>query len=295
MESFDISAALQNMSKNALRLEIAGDSGSVVGRFGGAPDVPPDFVWPVFRTTAFDDPEVKPRPLSFLAQFDCAALALMDTEGLLPAEGVLSFFYELGSEAWGFNPEDAGCARVFWFPDRSALAPAAFPQELEEDYRLPSFEIRAHSETQYPDFEDFSLAFPSVAHPAHWQQTRGGWDGFCDEFEQAYEALQNNNTDSRHQLLGWPTIIQNNMTCECELVRRGHYLGGSWKDVPKADVREAEQNSLQDWQLLFQLDSVELDDFCLDFGDCGSIYFYIRRDDLAARNFEQTWLILQCY
>ena len=35
--------------------------------------------------------------------------------------------------------------------------------------------------------------------------------------------------------------------------------------------------------------------FSLDFGDCGSIYFYIRKDDLAARRFERAWLILQCY
>ena len=44
-------------------------------KFGGRPDVPAGFVWPVFETKTFDGEEGKPRPLAFLAQFDCARLA----------------------------------------------------------------------------------------------------------------------------------------------------------------------------------------------------------------------------
>ena len=105
-------------------------------KFGGRPDVPAGFVWPVFETKTLDDDTVKPRPLAFLAQFDCARLAGLDPEGLLPRTGLLSFFYELGSQRWGYDPKDAGCARVFWF-DGEPLAPAEFPQDLEEDFRLP--------------------------------------------------------------------------------------------------------------------------------------------------------------
>ena len=47
--------------------------------------------------------------------------------------------------------------------------------------------------------------------------------------------------------------------------------------------------------LLFQLDIVECGDFELMFGDCGHIYFYITKEDLAARRFDQIWLVLQCY
>ena len=98
-------------------------------KFGGRPDVPAGFVWPVFETKTFDDDTVKPRPLAFLAQFDCARLAGLDPEGLLPRTGLLSFFYELGSQRWGYDPKDAGCARVFWF-EEEPLAPAEFPQDL---------------------------------------------------------------------------------------------------------------------------------------------------------------------
>ena len=46
--------------------------------------------------------------------------------------------------------------------------------------------------------------------------------------------------------------------------------------------------------LLFQLDTVASGDFELMFGDCGRIYFYIRREDLLARQFDRAWLVLQC-
>ena len=40
--------------------------------------------------------------------------------------------------------------------------------------------------------------------------------------------------------------------------------------------------------------TVESGDYELMFGDCGYIYFWIRKEDLAARRFDKCWLILQC-
>ena len=96
------------------------------------------------------------------------------------------------------------------------------------------------------------------------------------------------------KLLGWPDIIQNNMTLECELVSQGHYLGGKWESVPLEERDRLRKPSVEGWQLLFQLDTVESGGFELMFGDCGRIYFYIRNEDLAARRFDRVWLIQQC-
>ena len=30
------------------------------------------------------------------------------------------------------------------------------------------------------------------------------------------------------------------------------------------------------------------------WGDCGCIYFWLKKQDLAAGNFDRVWLILQC-
>ena len=248
-------------------------------KFGGRPDVPAGFVWPVFETKTFDDDTVKPRPLAFLAQFDCARLAGLDPEGLLPRTGLLSFFYELGSQRWGYDPKDAGCARVFWF-DGEPLVPAEFPRDLEEDFRLPELAAELLDGTDAPDFQDACLAldYPFTANDYRF-------------FDQARRELGYAYPDNRSQ---WPDIIQNNMTLECELVSRGHYLGGSWESVPQEERDALRVPSVQDWRLLFQLDTVASGDFELMFGDCGRIYFYIRREDLLARRFDRAWLVLQC-
>ena len=98
----------------------------------------------------------------------------------------------------------------------------------------------------------------------------------------------------RSQLLGWPDVIQYSMFDECDLVSQGYYLGNGLKGVPKAVYEHAKQTARDRWILLFQLDTVETDDFELMFGDCGHIYFYITKEDLAARRFDRVWLILQC-
>ena len=251
-------------------------------KFGGRPDVPAGFVWPVFETKTFDGEEGKPRPLAFLAQFDCARLAELDPEGLLHRTGLLSFFYELGSQRWGYDPKDAGCARVFWF-DGEPVAPAEFPRDLEEDFRLPELAAELSGGTDAPDFQDACLAldYPFTANDYRF-------------FDQARRELGYAYPDNRSQLLGWPDIIQNNMTLECELVSRGHYLGGSWESVPQEERDTLRVPSVQDWRLLFQLDTVASGNFELMFGDCGRIYFYIRREDLLARRFDRAWLVLQC-
>ena len=252
-------------------------------KFGGRPDVPAGFVWPVFETKTFDGEEGKPRPLAFLAQFDCARLAELDPEGLLPRTGLLSFFYELGSQRWGYDPKDAGCARVFWF-DGEPVAPAEFPRDLEEDFRLPELAAELSGGTDAPDFQDACLAldYPFTANDYRF-------------FDQARRELGYAYPDNRSQLLGWPDIIQNNMTLECELVSRGHYLGGRWESVPLEERDALRTPSVQNWRLLFQLDTVASGDFELMFGDCGRIYFYIRNEDLLARRFDRAWLVLQCF
>lgn len=250
-------------------------------KFGGRPDVPADFIWPVFETDTREDDQVKERPLAFLAQFDCAQLAPLDPEGLLPKEGLLSFFYELESQRWGYDPKDAGCARVFWF--EGPLAPAEFPAELEEDFRLPEMAAQLSGATDAPDFQD---ACPALEYPWTANDYR--------IFDQARRELGMDYPANRSQLLGWPDIIQNNMTLQCEFISRGYYLGGSWEKIPLEERSALRTPSVRDWQLLFQLDTVENGDFELMFGDCGRIYFYIRREDLAQRRFDRVWLIQQC-
>lgn len=283
-EMINVKKELEKTARNSVRLTIGGDFGGGIGatKLGGKPDVPPDFKWCYYEGGDYLDGEVKSRPLSFLAQFDLAEISKYDAEGLLPKTGLLSFFYELNTMRWGYDPKDKGCARVFYFEDTSVLAPAEFPDDLEEDLRLPELKIGICCEKSYQCYEDFLVQ-------------RDPRTDLWEEFESAQKSLGIEEPGERSKLLGWADVIQGNMTRECELVSRGYYLGSGWDDIKPHDRQEAEQWANRDWLLLFQLDSVLADDrFELCFGDCGRIYFFIRREDLAARNFDNVWLILQC-
>ena len=145
---------LKNMFRNSIRLKIGTPAKEIPGgtRFGGAPDVPADFEWPVFTGEWYGEEGKtrKERPLSFLAQFDCAELAAYDADGLLPHTGLLSFFYEVETQRWGYDPKDAGCARVFWFEDAAPLHRMEPPAALRASSvypagfrRIPAAENRA--------------------------------------------------------------------------------------------------------------------------------------------------------
>ena len=280
----DFAELLRSLARPGIRLNIAGPAPAepCATRFGGAPDVPADFQWPTFTTAAFDDDAILPRPLAFLAQFNCADLAPLDRDGLLPETGLLSFFYELGSQRWGFDPADRGCARVFWFPETDGLAPAEFPADLPEEYRLPAMGIELSEETSYPDAEDFYVNRPDRDYD---------WEPYREA--RAMLGMDENPPEDRARLLGWPDVIQGSFFRECALTDRGHYLGSGPVDLSPEDAR-AERDAAENWQLLFQLGTVEADGFELMFGDCGRVYFCIRKEDLAARRFDRVWLILQC-
>ncbi len=149
--------------------------------------------------------------------------------------------------------------------------------------------IRGYKEITYPDYADAALAASRGNFP-------GGWETFGGVYKKTMAKLdETEENGARHRLLGWPNIIQNNMTQECELVSRGHFRGNTWDGILEADRLTARQTSLEAWRLPFQLDSFEKGDLSLDFGDCGSIYYYIRTEDLTARRFDRVWLIRQCY
>ena len=279
----NIKKELEKTARNSIRLNIGGEYSSGLTKFGGKPDVPKGFEWCCFEGEDYMEGEVKSRPLSFMAQFDLAEISQYDTDGLLPKTGLLSFFYECETAKWGYDPKDRGCARVFYFEDTSELSPAEFPDDLAEDMRFPEFKITAGVEKSFQSYEDFLVQRdPRVC---NWE-----------EFESAQKSLGIEEPGECSKLLGWANTIQGNMTRECELVAsRGYYLGDGWDNVTPRDRQEAEQWANRDWLLLFQLDSI-LDDgnFELFFGDGGRIYFYIRREELEKRNFDNVWLILQC-
>jgi uncharacterized protein YwqG len=267
-------AVLAGLAVDSLRISATpASSPSIalgVSRFGGAPDVPHGFLWPTLK----DD------PLSFIAQID---LTEFRAPGL-PDKGWLLFFYDAAGQPWGFDPKDAGGARVLYVDG-----------SREELKRPP------HPET--PDgggpFKLCALTFtPTVDLPDVWDSLveDAGIDMEYPErvayAEVAAEICGVPDDGRYHHLLGHPQLVQNDMRTECQLVTSGTYCGDP-SGLEDEAAQELLRHAAGEWQLLLQVDTDE-DGPGWMWGDSGRIFFWIRRGDLAARCFEKVWLILQC-
>lgn len=270
-----IQSMLKGMARSAIRVTADGEGEQSVGatRLGGCPDVPADFQWPWFRgKDAYGDDYTA--PLTFLGQFHCGDLAPLDLEHLLPTHGVLSFFYEADRQPWGFRPTDQGSGRVYWFPEEAGLQPVDPPAALPEQLHLDPCGVSLRQVSTCPDWEDLNL-------PGE----------YFDAYEQAI-ANWPVPKEEGIQLLGWPMTIQSSMPAEVELLANGYDTGNPRKIPPKA-WEQARAIGPERWQLLLQFSPPE-EWTDLMFGDCGMIYFWITKEDLAARNFDRVWVVLQC-
>jgi len=270
---------MRKFYRNSIRMTIAGkDINPGCSKFGGQPEVPADFQWPYYEGETFDGIK-KNRPLSFLAQLNCAEFAKYDTEQKLPQTGMLYFFYDLETMRWGYDPDDKGCISVFWSED-PILTPAAFPEDLGEEYCLPQLAVSFSSVVEVPEAEEFEMRFGEdmMDHP--------------EDYAEYMMIGTEEEDDICHKLLGFANSLQGMMIEECEMVARGNYCGGPVK-ITTTD-RLIIQKECRNWNLLLQLDTVSDGDYELMFGDCGRIYFYIKDEDLKERRFDKCWLVLQC-
>ncbi|MCM1054614.1 MAG: YwqG family protein [Bacteroides sp.] len=275
----DLKNKLKKTLRNSIRLCIEGEAESRTGatRFGGRPDAPRGFEW-AYREEKDINGEAVRRPLSFIAQFDLSELGGYDTEKLLPERGLLSFFYDTDTLPRGYDPKRRDCARTFYFENTEELVPADFPDDLEEKFRFPAVGIKARREDSYQDYPDFLLQREKLTEC---------WD----DYDRAARGLKINVPDNSSKLLGWADVLRDNMTNVCELVSRGYCLTDGTDEVSPRDRQETEQSSADEWRLLLQLDTVKKDDLELTFG--GRLYYYIRKEDLAERNFDNVMLIRQ--
>ncbi|GAA0211917.1 YwqG family protein [Selenomonas dianae] len=249
-------------------------------KFYGTPDLPADFAWPYYKGTDFEG-VTKNRPLAFLAQINLGEAAQYDRTGLLPKTGVLSFFYETMSMEWGFEPGHKGYARVYYFPETEQLVSTEIPAETKE------WSVGEQALT----FADAVSLLSSFAY-----SRRSGkevdWDTYNElRAEFGYDAAAHE--DNPMKMLGYADEIQGEMEPECELYSRD-IEGDVHARRPEEEDADPVETSVDRWVLLLQMGTVTDEDTELMYGDCGLIYFWIRKEDLAARNFDRVHLILQC-
>ncbi len=291
-ESCTLEEVLSQIAKQEICLSYRKAEGALpVGfsKIGGRPDLPADFVWPEFEETEDTEGSAECRPLAFLAQINLKDVADYDQEGLLPKTGLLSFFYEVTSMPWGFDVADRGCAKVCYFPDTTTLRSTPLHKELEEEGILPECELSFSPHISLPSYESFAELDVTKTLGENFED----WDVYdecCAEM-----GFEPDDMGDRTKLLGYPDLIQGPMEEECEMIARGHFCGDP-EGYAKVSEKEKEdiKRKAKDWRLLFQMGTVSTEGYELMFGDCGHIYFWIRKEDLLARRFDRIWLILQC-
>ncbi|MBQ9554868.1 MAG: DUF1963 domain-containing protein [Muribaculaceae bacterium] len=203
------------------------------------------------------------RPLSLLLQINCADLAPHDREGILPTSGHLYFFYELSQMDWDGTENDV---RVIYNDlPLSQLHPLDFPENLADEYQLKEWPLQFTHGTSIPTIEELSQL---TDEPFNEDDE--------DERYETFDRLWNESligSGDIGSMLGYAYLIQgsivDDLTNEVLLLQldsNGEY----WREDDKTPHD-------------------------LLFGDDGCIYFYIKREDLLARRFDNIKFALQCY
>ena len=281
---------LETSKRNAVLINYSEDENKEklpkgTSKIGGKPDLPKDFQWFYYNGEDYKK-IVENRPLSFLMQINCEEVHKYDKESLLPEKGMLYFFYELFTMTWGFSPQDRGSAKVFYYDGEiEDLVPTDFPEDMEKDCIIPESKIDFESMNDYPiDFLDYYDVDDSI------EETRRKEKEFEKELEElGYKA-------DTTKLLGHPELIQGEYWEECEgAAGKNIYYGSAPIKYGSDEVKKSIKENAKDWILLMQVSELEIGDYGLYFGDSGKIYFNIRKEDLKNKNFDNVWLILQCY
>ena len=281
---------LETSKRNAILINYSEDENKEklpkgTSKIGGKPDLPKDFQWFYYKGEDYKK-IVENRPLSFLMQINCEEVHKYDKESLLPEKGMLYFFYELFTMTWGFSPQDRGSAKVFYYDGEiEDLVPADFPEDMEKDCIIPESKIDFESMNDYPiDFLDYYDPDDSDEEMDRKEK----------EFEKELDELGYKADTTK--LLGHPELIQGEYWEECEGVAgKNIYYGSAPIKYGSDEVKKSIKENAKDWILLMQVSELEIGDYGLYFGDSGKIYFNIRKEDLKNKNFDDVWLILQCY
>jgi uncharacterized protein YwqG len=260
----DLLRRFGHLAKPAIHLRPMAQIG--FSKLGGLPALPPGIDWPLWNE----------KPQSFLAQIDLAEINAV-LPSFLPSSGRLYFFYDQAQEAWGFDPKDRGAWQVFYSTaSESELQERVSPTDLPDEFVYKTKYLCPVLVDLLPD----SQMLPSADFD---------WDRDGEEYEELRSSVFGG--DRHHQILGYPTPIQNpGMEEQCQLASNGIYVGNSdgYND-PRVPQLKA---GAGDWKLLLQLDSDEETGWM--WGDVGTVYFWIREQDARKADFSKVWMVFQC-
>ncbi len=260
---------LKNLMAESIRLKTrTADEKAIApgaSKVGGHPDLPSGAMWPTWKGT----------PLSFVAQINLPEVRQYDAARVLPASGMLYFFYDAKQQVFGSDPADRGGWKVMHHGgDASSLSRAAAPSALPANAQFKACTVEFFTEITLPQR-------PSVyADSLKW--TADEQKAYSD-FMTKYPS-PGDRTSIHNRLLGYPDEIQDDMHWQVQLASHGLK---SDKDPKAAELKKG----TLEWQLLLQVDSDE--NAGMRWGSTGMLYYWIQRQALQLGNFDNVWVVLQ--
>lgn len=217
-------------------------------KFGGLPDVPPDFQWP------WVDDAYLPYPAIFVCQINLKDVFPLDPAGLFPSYGMLYFFEGIEDVSGNFSP-------VVYHPSDLQLTPAIHPEEDPRFEEPGNFEVLKES---------------TIAFKAEWMIPPA-----C--FDPVDTVLSNLDITQREQQEEIYCELQKQILALTPAKNVHRMLGyadvNHWDPVEYSEYRNGEKKS---WILLLQVNS---DYDIMVWGDAGSISFWIDPEALKERDF----------
>ncbi|WP_440117541.1 DUF1963 domain-containing protein [Paenibacillus sp. QZ-Y1] len=294
LEEYGLGAAadlLLSSSRWGIRLDVSTlDEYRRTGnsRVGGDPDLPDNMKWPLTEEGV---------PMTFLAQLNLVDLSPYtpnDGRGSLPERGMLYFFIGVDEPAYHIEH------RVIFEPDAHNLK----RRTPDGDTALDEADFVAHSVTVLPNLEFPTYAYidsqelnalaDSQSNEKNEVQVEADLYDRYLEFESSWNhpSAQNwggmfgypdgQHPDAEHQALLQIVLGEeygyNEQDCEKKLT--AHY-GGDEKRM---------RQELSDTLLLLKIDTHDAIGF--QWWDCGELQFFIRKADLLAGRFDQTYCSL---
>jgi uncharacterized protein YwqG len=258
---------IERLAQDAVRLtsHAIDEAQLAVGasKLGGAPDLPSGAAWPAWKNL----------PMSFIAQVRLSDVRLFDAAHQLPAAGLLLFFYDSQQQTYGADPADRGGWQVRYVADRR-LQRASPPADLPATGRFSPCALAVAREVTLPQR-------PEVLLPQF------GWTSEERQLYDEFLATLPGSADRfapRHQLLGHPDTLQDDIHLQCALATHGIR---SMDDPRAAELAK----TAPDWQLLLQVDSDE--HAGMRWGSSGMLYYWIEQAALRRRDTGNVWLVLQ--
>lgn len=232
----------------------------------GLPDVPLSFVWPTFEDSETGEEVALP----FLAQIDLQEIANLDPENTLPHAGHLLFFFDftLNYAAW----------ELFHIPSsQESLHRLSPPISLPEFATESTYCLNFARSNSLP-----SIYATEIEAPFKRIAEENGIEKEKELFPlmDTYQLLRSGNGETpAHQLLGH------------EAVGFGRRYASEWWQECNSEIGQTAKNikeASEEWRLLLQIDS-EMDIGLTVGSGCGFFAFFIRDEDLKAKNFDNVY------